>query len=87
MLFGRGRGLARLPAMRTILAGISFLICICFYSFIVAGIHEGITSWGLRETIETLTYWVNLLLLTAYVLLGTFFLRIGIRLWRRRASA
>jgi hypothetical protein len=71
--------------MRTTLAGISFLLCFCFYGFIVAGLHEGISTWGLRETFETLTYWVNLLLLRAYVLLGTLFLQIGIVLLRRPA--
>jgi hypothetical protein len=72
--------------MRTVLASISFVICICFYCFIVAGLTEGIMSWGLRETIDTLTEWVNLLLLAGYILSGTLFLRIGLTLLRRPVS-
>jgi hypothetical protein len=78
--------MAKLPAMRTTLAGLSFLISLFFYGFIVAGVIEGLISWGPRETFETLTYWVNLLLLPSYVVLGTLFLRIGIRLRHRSAS-
>jgi hypothetical protein len=86
VIFGRSRAVAKLRAMSNTLAEMSFLICLYFYGFIVAALSEGISTWGLGETIEILRQWFNLLLLATYVLIGTFFLQAGVVLLSQPAS-